>query len=339
MGTAFLETRFIRNCYNETIENESWKMKPRNAQSYRKERRSGFLMVQMYKMAKDVPEALQFLEACRGRGRIMAGGTDLVLDLQSGKHQAECLIDITGIPELGEIRLEEEMISIGAAVTHNQAACDPLIAARAHALAEASHSVGSHQIRNCSTLAGNVVNGQPAADSAVALAALGGQAEVQGPEGVRLLPMEQLYAGFGKSVVDSTSSLVTRLLLPAAKPGEGSAYARLQQRKALALPMLCVAAFLRVEEGVVKQCRIAMAPVGVGPVRAAAAERYLTGKEASRETFWEAGKLALADANPRDSLIRGSKRYREEVLPVMVERALSEACSDALNGGKEAVQA
>lgn len=296
-------------------------------------------MVQMYKMAKDVPEALQFLEALKGRGRIIAGGTDLVLDIQSGKHQAECLVDITGIPELGEIRLDGGLISIGAAITHNQAASDPLIKARAYALAKASHSVGSHQIRNCSTIAGNVVNGQPAADSAVALAALGGQAEVQGPEGTEVFPMEQLYAGFGKSTVDSTSSLVTRVIVPAAGPGEGSGYARLEQRKALALPMLCVAAFLRVEDGMVRGCRIAMAPVGVGPVRAAAAEQYLTGKEASGETFKEAGKLALADANPRDSLIRGSKRYREDVLPVMVERALKEAFLDTLKGGKEAARA
>ena len=88
----------------------------------------------------------------------------------------------------------------------------------------------------------------------------------------------------------------------------------------------------------VERCRIAMAPVGVGPVRAMEAERFLMGKAAAKEVFSEAGRLALKNANPRDSLIRGSKRYREEVLPVMVERALSEALSDAEGREKEVEQ-
>ena len=135
-------------------------------------------MVQNYVMAKDAKEALNLLAGYEGRGRIIAGGTDLVLDLQSGKYQAECLVDITGIPRLAEMKLCGGALEVGAAVTHNQAAESPLIRRYAHALAKASHSVGSNQIRNCSTIGGNIVNGQPAADSAVALAALGASVEV-----------------------------------------------------------------------------------------------------------------------------------------------------------------
>ena len=295
-------------------------------------------MVQNYIMAKEAKEVPALLAHYEGRGRIIAGGTDLVLDLQSGKYQADCLVDITGIPELTGIRRDGGILEIGAAVTHNQAAASSMIRQYAYALAKASHSVGSNQIRNCSTIGGNLVNGQPAADSAVALAALGASVEVVNGTGTEVLSMDRLYAGFGKSTVDSTKSLVTRLLVPAAEPGEGSGYARLEQRKALALPMVCVAAFLAVRDGVVEQCRIAMAPVGVGPVRAEAAETFLTGRTASKELFQEAGRLALENANPRDSLIRGSKHYREEVLPVMVERALLEAFSDAGNGKKEVEQ-
>ena len=295
-------------------------------------------MVQNYVMAKEAKEALNLLAGYEGRGRIIAGGTDLMLDLQSGKYQAECLVDITGIPRLAEMKLCGGALEVGAAVTHNQAAESPLIRRYAHALAKASHSVGSNQIRNCSTIGGNIVNGQPAADSAVALAALGASVEVMYEDGAELLSMDRLYAGFGKSTVDSTKSLVTRILIPEAGPGEGSGYARLEQRKALALPMVCVAAFLGIREGMVERCRIAMAPVGVGPVRAIEAERFLIGKAAEKEGFSEAGRLALKNANPRDSLIRGSKRYREEVLPVMVERALSEALSDAEGREKEVEQ-
>lgn len=295
-------------------------------------------MVQNYVLAKGAEEALKLLAECEGRARIIAGGTDLVLDLQSGKHQADCLVDITGIPELTAIELCGKELAVGAAVTHNQAAENPLIRQYAHALAKASHSVGSNQIRNLSTIGGNIVNGQPAADSAVALAALGASVEVQSEEGTECLPMEKLYAGFGKSTVDSTKSLVTRIMVPAAASGEGSGYARLEQRKALALPMVCVAAFLRLKDGVVEMCRIAMAPVGVGPVRAVEAEAYLTGKEASKEAFDEAGRLTLKNAKLRDSLIRGSKEYREEVLPVMTARALVEAYEDAKCREKEVEQ-
>ena len=218
-------------------------------------------MVQNYVMAKDAKEALNLLAGYEGRGRIIAGGTDLVLDLQSGKYQAECLVDITGIPGLAEMKLCGGALEVGAAVTHNQAAESPLIRRYAHALAKASHSVGSNQIRNCSTIGGNIVNGQPAADSAVALAALGASVEVMYEDGAELLSMDRLYAGFGKSTVDSTKSLVTRILIPEAGPGEGSGYARLEQRKALALPMVCVAAFLGIRDGMVERCRIAMAPL------------------------------------------------------------------------------
>lgn len=173
-------------------------------------------MVQNYVMAKEAGEALRLLAGYEGRGRIIAGGTDLVLDLQSGKYQADCLVDITGIPGLAETKLCEGVLEVGAAVTHNHAAESPLIRQYAYALAKASHSVGSNQIRNCSTIGGNIVNGQPAADSAVALAALGASVEVMSEYGTELLSMDRLYAGFGKSTVDSTKSLVTKILVPAA---------------------------------------------------------------------------------------------------------------------------
>lgn len=116
-------------------------------------------MVQNYIMAKEAKEVPALLAQYEGRGRIIAGGTDLVLDLQSGKYQADCLVDITGIPELTGIRRDGGILEIGAAVTHNQAAASSMIRQYAYALAKASHSVGSNQIRNCSTIGGNLVNG------------------------------------------------------------------------------------------------------------------------------------------------------------------------------------
>lgn len=291
-------------------------------------------MVQAYYMPQTVEEAAGLLKKHMGTARIMAGGTDLVLDIKDGKHCPEYLVDITKINELKQIMKQEQMILIGAGVTHNQAADSPLVRAYAAALAQASSMVGSNQIRNSSTLAGNVVNGQPAADSAVALAALGAKARIL-TDGVEdIVPVEELYAGFGKSRVDSSKSMLTWFLIPA-EEGTGSGYVRLQQRKALALPMLCVSAWIKREGCQVKDVRITMAPVGVGPVRAVEAENMLRNRPGEERLWQEAGELALNNANPRDSLVRGSRKYRLEVLPSLVREALSMAWEDA--GRKEEV--
>ena len=292
----------------------------------------GLYMVQAYYVPQTVEEAAGLLEKHAGKARIMAGGTDLVLDIKDGKYCPEYLVDITKIKELKQIEAREQTILIGAGVTHNQAAASALVQGGAACLAQASSMVGSHQIRNSSTLAGNVVNAQPAADSAVALVALGARARILTGREEALVPVEELYAGFGKSHVDSSKSILTGFLVPA-EAGTGSGYMRLQQRKALALPMLCVAAWIRRQEGTVKEARIAMAPVGVGPVRAAEAEHFLLDREGGEALWSKAGELALKNANPRDSLVRGSRKYRLEVLPALVREALSMAWEDA--GRKE----
>lgn len=295
-------------------------------------------MVQDYVIPETIVQALHELESWEGRARVMAGGTDLVLDLDSGKFTADCIVDITRLPGFTDISLRDGRLAIGGAVTHNQALHNPLIQKHAYALAKASGCVGSHQIRNVSTISGNIISAQPAADSAVALAALDASVRIQDLQEIREFSMSELYAGFGKSTVDSTRSILTEILVPADGPGEGSGYARLEQRKALALPMVCVSSWVHLTGNTVERCRIAMAPVGVGPVRAKAAEEYLAGREITDETLNEAGKLVLHDAAPRESLIRGSKKYREEVLPVMAVRALREAIDRAALTEKEVTQ-
>ena len=136
--------------------------------------------------------------------------------------------------------------------------------------------------------------------------------------------MTDMYAGFGKSRVDSTSELVTKITIPVPSEGEAAAFQRLELRKSLSLPMLNAAAMVRVTDGKIEWARITMAPVGVGPVRAEAAENYLEGKEMTDEVFAEAGRLALENANPRSNPLRGSREFRIQTLPVMVRRALED---------------
>lgn len=275
-----------------------------------------------YVMANSGADAVDILRRANGDGRVIAGGTDLVLDIAGGKYAPSVLVDISAAGDMREIVPREQCIAIGGSVTHSQAARSEVILREAPALAEACAAVGSLQIRNVATLAGNVVNAQPAADAAVALSALGATCVVAGEEGDRILPMERMYEGFGKSAVDSARELVREIRVPRRKKGEASAFIRLEMRKALALPMLNVAAAARVEDGVVVWARISMAPVGVGPVRAVAAEEGLVGFSLEEEVILRAAEKALEQANPRSNPLRGTRAYRMQVLPVLVARAL-----------------
>lgn len=286
-------------------------------------------MLQDYLFPETIDEAVSFLKSSGGQARIIAGGTDLLLDLPEGKVKTSSLVDITRIPELKKIILEDGVICIGAAVTHNQAANSELIKEKAAALAYAASCVGSCQIRNSGTVVGNVCNAQPAADTAVALVALGATAEIVTPNGKEYMSVENMYAGVGKSTVDSASQLVTAVRFPASGKNQGTAFVRLEQRKALALPMLNVAACVSLEGNKFQWARIVMAPVGPGPVRATAAEQILKGAEIKEDIIEKAARAAMEQANPRNSALRGSREYRTSVLPVLVRRALEQAVANA----------
>lgn len=286
-------------------------------------------MLQEYYLPHSVGDALILLKNNNGQARIIAGGTDLVIDHQAEKVKAEAFVDISNIEELKKIECADGVITIGAAVTHSEAARSELIQKHAPALAMAARSVGSLQIRNIATVVGNVVNAQPAADTAVALAVLEAEAEVNSAAGVEYVPLHKMYAGVCKSAVDSTSQLVTRIRFAVPQRNQGTAFVRLCQRKALALPMLNVAAMVSLQSDRFAWARLAMAPVGPGPARAIEAEKMLRGAPLTDETVEKAAQLALESANPRSSMVRGSREYRIGVLPVLVKRALAAAVARA----------
>lgn len=281
-----------------------------------------------YCMAKSIAEALEALRNAGGRGRVIAGGSDLIIEIDEEKRDPDTLIDITSVPELRDIRVEKDRLVIGAAATLTEIARSALIKKYYPSLAEGAGVVGSLQIRNSATLIGNVVTAQPAADGAMALAPLAPQfliMDISG--GQRSAGMAEMYAGFGKSGVDSSRELVTQVSIPLPAKHEAASFYRLELRKSLSLPMLNVAAMAHIEGGRFSWVRITMGPVGVGPCRASAAEEWLTGKECSQSNLAQAGKLALENAKPRSNPLRGSKEYREQTIPILVKRALGDICN------------
>lgn len=282
-----------------------------------------------YVNASSVQQVLDTLAQADGGAAVLAGGTDLMVDFKAGKVQPQVWVDVTRVPELCGITVEDGKLVIGAAVTLTTIARSPLVRQYFPSLAQGCGTVGSLQIRNSATLVGNVVSAQPAGDGAMSLAPLDPTFTVLSAQGERQLSMGEMYAGFARSTIDHSRELVTKISIPLPQPGEAASFVRLELRKSLSLPMLNCAAMVHVEDGLVTWARITMAPVGVGPVRAQAAEAFLAGKPLTDENMAQAGQLALENANPRSNPLRGSREYRLDTLPVIIRRAL-EACRDQL---------
>ncbi len=278
-----------------------------------------------YIIPKTINSALGALLSANGNGCIIAGGTDVVIEIEEGKRTPEKLIDIMNIAELKTIEINDNMLVIGASVTLTEIVQSDLIKKYFPSLLKACSSIGSLQIQNTATLVGNVVTGQPAADGAMALAPLNPTFTVVNNNGKRYLNMSEMYSGFGKSVIDNSREIVTEVRIPLPETGEAAAFHRLVMRENLSLPMLNAAAMVKVENGKFVWARITMGPVGVGPVHATEAENWLVGKEVIMENLAEAGKLSLKNANPRSNPLRGSKEYREQTLPIIVRRVLTDA--------------
>jgi CO/xanthine dehydrogenase FAD-binding subunit len=288
--------------------------------------------VEEYLYPATVEEALQMLAAHHGRARIIAGGTDLIRNFQRGEHTADCLVDISRIPALRGVAEENGMIHIGAATTHAEIARSALIHEAAAVLAEGAAEVGSPQIRNVGTIGGNVINAQPAADTSLALLALDAEAEVVGPYGAHWLPLADLYAGPGTSRVDPTAELLCRFRFRALHGRVGSAYRRLNRRKTLALPSLCVAVVVHLRGSAFGRTAIAVGPVAAHPWRASAAEYWLRGTPANDTSIAHAADMARRAAQPRDSLLRGAQAYRKAMVAVLVRDTLQRALSAAQRG-------
>jgi len=290
-----------------------------------------------YLFPASVEEALEMLEAHGGEARIIAGGTDLVLQSQRGQCPAKAMVDISRISGLDYIEEHNGLIYIGAQVTHGQVAASPLIRSRAGVLAEACGSVGGPQIRNVGTLVGNVVNALPAADGAIALFALDAEAEVAERRGRRWTPIANLYAGVGLCTVDPCAAMITQLRFGALGKGEAGAFERLAKRRALVLPILNAAAIVGLDGDKVEGARIAIGPVAEMPFLAVEAAGTLVGQTPVEERIAWVAQIAAQAAQPRDSLLRGSAEYRKAMVEVLVQRALWRAVKAAsLQEGEDA---
>jgi carbon-monoxide dehydrogenase medium subunit len=282
-----------------------------------------------YIQPKTIQEAITLLNHFDGKARILAGGTDLLIDLKTEKKKAVALVDISRVSGLDAIRIEGENLCIGARVTHSQVSRSEFLKKNVPVLPEACSTVGSPQIRNMGTLVGNIVNAMPAADGAAALIALKAKVKVVGCDHrERIVPVTDLYQGPGQSMIDSTREFIPYVEFPIPGPRSGSSFQRLARRRALALPTLNAAVFIRLDETFrfFEEARIVMGPLSPLPFQPEGAESLLSGSPVSEEVIRRAGEIASGEASPRTSL-RGGSEYRREMVKVLVERGLKTALS------------
>ncbi len=286
-----------------------------------------------YYLPVSVDEAVGRLARHDGKARVVAGGTDLILDLQQGnEHPVEALVDVTRILGLNEISEEGGTIVIGAGVTHNQIVESALLQQKATALVEASYVVGGPQVRNVATIGGNVAHALPAADGTTALNALDAEVEVASFSGRHWIPFTSLFLGPGKSAIDSTREVLTALRFKATGEREASASSRIMRPQGVALPIMNFSAKVRVLGNGIEEIALAVAPVAPTPFRCKQTEAFLAGKPATLESIKAATEILLGECKPRTSPHRATAEYRKEVLPVLLHRTLSKAIERAKTG-------
>ncbi len=279
-------------------------------------------MWQEYIQASSVEEAIRILAEKGERARIVAGATDLILEIERGVRKGiQTLVDVTRIPGLEGITLDEDdVIHLGPLVTHNQCAASKLLRERALPLARASWEVGAPQIRNHGTVAGNLITASPANDTITPLMALGAWVELASMRGTRRVALKDFYMGVRRNVMQADEMLV-EIAFPAMHTGQRGAFVKTGLRRAQAISVVNAAVVLDLERQKVKSAVITLGAVAPTIIRAPRAEAFLQGKTLDPETIAEAARLAREDAHPIDDL-RGSAGYRSEMVRVAVLRGL-----------------
>jgi xanthine dehydrogenase iron-sulfur cluster and FAD-binding subunit A len=277
-------------------------------------------MWEHYFQPTGLEEALRLLREHAGRARVVAGGTDVLVELQRGVRPATTLIDITRLHQLKYVREEGGHILLGALGTHNDVIASPACVRRALPLAQACWEVGAPQIRTRGTVAGNLITASPANDTITPLTALGAEVALVSAAGERVVPLGEFYRGVRRTVLEP-DELLREIRFPALREGQRGLFLKLGLRRAQAISVIDVAFVLTFDDDRVAHARIALGSVAPTIVRAASAEAYLAGKRLDDAVCREAGRLAGADAAPIDD-VRGSAAYRRATLANLVAHGL-----------------
>ena len=287
-------------------------------------------MVDKYVIASSLQEAIETMSIGNPSLAVIAGGTDLLLDIQQGRHpQPDILLDVSEIEEMRAIRLDGDTIYLGGAVTHAEIVHSPLLMEHAQCVVEGCGLIGGPQVRNVATIGGNVAHALPAGDGTIALLAMDAEVNIVSQDGSpRWERLVEIFAGPGKVNFDRSQELLVGLRFPVRGNGEASAFHRIMRPQGVAIAILNMAAWVKIDAaGSFADIHIACGPAGPKPFRAYQTEDFIRGKRFDEKLTTQACEVMGGEVSLRTSRHRATREYRAQLVPVLLRKVLDTAIS------------
>jgi len=272
-----------------------------------------------YFSPSSLEEALELVKAHQGKVKFLAGGTDLLVKMKRRAVFSEAIIDLNNIAELSFIELVDNNLRIGGLTRLADIEASSVVKEKAPVLAEAVHVLAAPQIRNRATVAGNICNASPAADTAPALLVLDASVKLRGADAERIVAVSQFFVGPEQTVI-KPDEILTEIIIPVQEGA--STFIKFGGRKAFTLSIASVAAFARVKEGKFEEVRVALGAVAPTPIRVSNVEYALMANEANEENIKKAAQLVKEQCCPITD-VRATAEYRTDMAYVLTKRALN----------------
>jgi CO/xanthine dehydrogenase FAD-binding subunit len=283
-----------------------------------------------YAAPETVPEALALL-ATRPRALVLAGGTDLLVQLRAGRREADLVVDIKRIPELNTLKYDPaEGLTLGAAVPCSDVHEHRDVRQHYPSLAETAGIIGGTLIQNRASFGGNLCNSSPSADTVPLLIALRASCRIASPSGERRVPVEEFCSAPGRNVLGPGEMLIA-LTIPPPESDSGACYLRFTPRKEMDIAVAGAGVAVALDNGSFRWARIALAAVAPVPLLVPDAGSALAGQPVADDGIARAAALAAAAAKPIDDM-RASAQYRRHLVGVLTRRALHTAVRRAQGG-------
>ena len=275
-----------------------------------------------YHRPRDLAEACRLL-AELPEAHVLAGGTDLLFDIDADVRRAQHVISVQDLEDLRHIRTTDDGLSIGAGCTASDVQDSALVREHFPEMSEIVSEFASPQVRNRATVAGNICSAVPCGDFPVILISLGASVELESERGSRAVKLVEFFTG-PRETVRETDEILTRILIPGKRPGSGVAYLKFQRRASNSLAVASAGAFLALADGTCNEARVVLGAVAPIPLLAQKASAALEGEPVSPEAIARAAAIARDEAMPITD-VRGSVDFRRELVQVLTQRALTQA--------------
>jgi carbon-monoxide dehydrogenase medium subunit len=279
-----------------------------------------------YLEPESIEETLAMLRRYYRKSKIIAGGTDLMLQVRYTQVKPEYVVDITRIPGLDYIAFDDQQgLRLGALTTIRALETSVELQKKYPIISQAASQLGSVAIRNVATVGGNLCNALPSAETSQALVALSAQVRIIGPGGERTIPLEGFFTGVGKTLLQP-DELLLEILIPQLAPHTSGTYIKHSPRGPIDLAIVNITVLMTMEPDhkVCRDAKIVLGAVSPTPLRARKAENVLKGKRVDGALIDRAAQVASDEAHPRHGSIRGSFEYKKEMVRVLTGRAIRE---------------